>query len=104
MVSERKIWRMHKEVSCGREEVRVRRPLGAGLYTRPLSYGLVTPREVAMFLGVTTQTVWNMVARGALRRTRRGSRVYFVLSAVRAQQRLLEERRGQHAESHEAGH
>lgn len=83
--------------------VQVTRPLGGLVYMRQLSHGLVTVREVATLLRVTTRTVWNMVARGALRPRRRGSRVFFLLSAVRTQQRF-NQRRYQRAESQQARH
>jgi excisionase family DNA binding protein len=83
--------------------IQVIRPLGGVVYMRQISHGLVTVREAATLLRVTTRTVWNMVARGALRPRRRGSRVFFVLSAVRAQQQF-NQRRHQHAESQQAGH
>src|SRR5215472_973478 len=71
------------------------------MYRRPLRYGLVTLCEVADLLGVTSRTVWNLVARGALRPRWRGSRVLFLLSSVRARGRP-NERRNHHAKSEQA--
>ena len=91
------------EAEFGGDIVQVARPLGGLVYMQQLSHGLVTVREAATLLRVTTRTVWNMVARGALRPRRRGSRVLFLLSAVRAQQRV-NQRRLKHGGPQQAGH
>jgi excisionase family DNA binding protein len=103
MANKCKSQRSHNKVASGGNIVQVMLPLGGLVYARQLSHGLVTVREAATLLRVTTRTVWNMVARGALRPRRRGSRVFFVLSAVRARQRF-NQRRYQHGKSQQAGH
>src|SRR6266498_2699995 len=77
---------------------KVVRFLDGHVYGRPVRYGLVTLPEAASLLGVTSRTVWNLIARGVLRPRRRGSRVLFLLSSVRAQRRF-NERRNHHAQS-----
>lgn len=54
-------------------------------YRRRLRRGLVTVAETADLLGVTTRTVWNLVARRALTPKRIRSRVLFMLSQVETQ-------------------
>src|SRR5215467_10679565 len=53
-------------------------------YERSLRYGLVTLSEAAALLGVTSRSMWNLVARGSLRPRWRGSRVLFPLSSIRS--------------------
>src|SRR5215467_3533185 len=53
-------------------------------YERSVRYGLVTLSEAAHLLGVTSRTMWNLVARGSLRPRWRGSRVLFPLSSIRS--------------------
>ena len=66
--------------------------VGGRTYRRRLEYGLVTTQEAASVLGVTTRTIHNLVAKGKLCPRRRGGRLFFAMSNVRAQR--FYERRG----------
>ncbi len=52
-------------------------------YHRTISYGLVSVVEAAAVLGVTSRTVWNLIAQRKLHTRQRGSRVVLRLSEVR---------------------
>ena len=63
---------------------RVSRALVGRVYYRTLQYGLLNVAEVATLLGITSRSVWNLVARHKLHPRRRSGHVLFLLSEVRA--------------------